>query len=57
MKGELFLIFRMIGGLTKEDIGKYFETYLKENDYPDGPFELLELAKVQHQIDFWRVGF
>ena len=44
-------------GLSKEDVKEYFRTYLNENhesDYPDGPFELLDFAKVQHQIDVWK---
>ena len=40
--------------LSKQDIKYYFKTYLQENDYPDGPIELLDLAQVQHQIDVWK---
>ena len=44
--------------LSKQDIEDYFKTYLNENhtenDYPDGPFELLDLARVKHQIDVWK---
>ena len=44
--------------LSKQDIEDYFKTYLNENhtenDYPDGPFELVDLARVKHQIDVWK---
>ena len=40
--------------LSKRAIEDYFKNYLQENDYPDGPFELLDLAKVQYQIDVWK---
>ena len=40
--------------LSKQAIEDYFKNYLQENDYPDGPFELLDLAKVQYQIDVWK---
>ena len=43
--------------LSKLEIEEYFKTYLNENhsdDYPDGPFELIDLAKVQQQIDVWK---
>ena len=39
---------------SKQDIEEYFKNYLQENDYPDGPFELLDLAKLQYQIDVWK---
>ena len=44
----------MTSGLSKQEIEDYFKNYLKENDYPDGPIELLDLAQVQHQIDVWK---
>ena len=31
-------------GLSKQGIEDYFKNYLQENDYPDGPFEILDLA-------------
>ena len=40
--------------LSKQAIEDYLKNYLQENDYPDGPFELLDLAKVQYQIDVWK---
>jgi len=40
--------------LSKQGIEDYFKNYLQENDYPDGPFEILDLAKVQYQIDVWK---
>ena len=40
--------------LSKQGIEYYFKNYLQENDYPDGPFEILDLAKVQYQIDVWK---
>ena len=40
--------------LSKQDIEDYFKAYLQENDYPDGPIELLDLAQLQHQIDVWK---
>ena len=42
------------GASTKDNIKEYFKKHLQENDYPDGPFELFNLADVQHQIDVWK---
>ena len=46
-----------MSGLTKPQIEKFIQNYLCENEYPDGPFEFVEISKVQHQIDIWRCGF
>ena len=43
-----------MSGLTNPETEKYLKKYLSENKYPDGPFEFVELKKVQLQIDIWR---
>ena len=43
-----------MSGLTNLETEKYLKKYLSDNEYPDGPFEFVELNKIKLQIDIWR---
>ena len=43
-----------MSGLTNLETEKYLKKYLSDNEYPDGPFEFVELNKIKLQIDLWR---